>query len=86
MKNARLNALTREGIEQAAQDLQPGSVRAWVVYAGGKRFPVRQLVQAAGNRLRMPEAPLVTPLDNCTSHQAVKLLRENGFEVHYLST
>ena len=86
MKNVRLDALNREVIEETAQELQPGRTRAWVVHAGGKRFPVRQLVQAAANRLKMPEAPLVTPLDNCTSHQAVKLLGENGFEVEYLGT
>ena len=86
MKNRRLNTLTRGDIEKAAQNLQPNPARAWVVDVGGKRFPVRQLVQESANRLRMPSVPLVTPLDNCTSHQAVRLLRAMGFDVHYLRT
>ena len=86
MKNRRLTTLTRTDVEEAATALQPNPARAWVVEAAGKRFPVRQLVQEAANRLRMPAVPLITPLDNCTSHQAVKLLRSMGFEVHYLST
>ena len=84
MKNARLNALTREAIEETAEELPPDPIRAWAVTVGGKRFPPRQLVQAAANRLEMPGVPLVTPLDNCTSHQAVKLLRSKGFEITYL--
>ena len=83
MKNRRLNALTRANIEEAAEDLQPDQIRSWVVEVNGKLIPPKQLVRAAANRLPMPSVPTVTPAD-FISHQAVKLLRDNGFEVRYL--
>ena len=83
MKNPRLKTLTRSDIEKTAQDLQPDPVRLWACGAGGKWFPVKQLVQEAANRLPMATVPRATPAD-FTSHQAAKLLRDRGFEVRYV--
>ena len=82
MKNTRLNALTRSAIEQAAHRLQPKTVQAWAVDVDENRFPVKQLVRAAANQLEMLEN-LVTPAD-FNSHQAAKILEDNGFDVKYL--
>ena len=83
MNNLRLKTLTRSDIEKTAQDLRPEPVRLWACGAGGKWFPVKQLVQEAANRLPMATVPRATPAD-FTSHQAAKLLRDRGFEVRYL--
>ena len=83
MKAQRLNALTRSDIEKAAKNLQPAPVRTWAVQVDGKFFPLKQLVREAANRFPMPTAPPVTPAD-FISHPAVKLLRDNGFDVRYL--
>lgn len=83
MKNRRLNALTAADIEEAAKNLQPDPIRSWAADVNGKLIPPKQLVRAAANRLPMPTVPPVTPAD-FISHQAVKLLRDKGFEVRYL--
>ena len=85
MKNKRLNALTAAVIEEAANNLQPDPIRSWAAEVNGKLIPPKQLVRATANRLPMPSVPPVTPAD-FISHQAVKLLRDNGFEVRYLET
>ena len=80
--NRRLNALTADDIEEAAKNLQPDPIRTWAAEVKGKLIPPKQLVRAAANQLPMPTVPQVTPAD-FISHQAVKLLRNNGFAVHY---
>lgn len=83
MRNRRLKALTAADINAAAKNLQPDPIRSWAANVNGKLIPPKQLVRAAANQLPMPTVPPVTPAD-FISHQAVKLLRDNGFEVRYL--
>ena len=75
----RLNRLTRVDIERTAKDLQPDTVKIWWVEVAGKRFPVKQLVREAANRLRMPGAPLVPRNTKFTTDVARKVLEDNGF-------
>ena len=74
----RLNRLTRVDIERTAKDLQPDTVKIWWVEVAGKRFPVKQLVREAANRLRMPGAPLVPRNTKFNTDVARKVLEDNG--------
>jgi len=75
MPNAKIAALTRKDIIQAAQSLKANRrMPKWTAIVEGKELPARPLVlEAAG----------VAPNDTTNSHQAVAILKDLGFETRY---
>ena len=75
MASSRVASLTRADIAAAASNFRWNrQMPKWSVIVDGRELPARPLVlQAAG----------VPPNDPTNSHQAVAILRERGFEVHY---
>ena len=72
--SARVSALTRDAITAAAKRLRASRPAKWTVIVEGRELPARPLIlEAAG----------VPPNDPTNSHQAVKILEENGFDVRY---
>jgi hypothetical protein len=74
MPSTRVSALTREDITAAAKRLRATRPAKWTVIVDGQELPARPLIlEAAG----------VPPNDPTNSHQAVKILKDRGFEVRY---
>ncbi len=74
MPSPRVSALTREDITAAARRLHATRPAKWTVIVEGRELPARPLIlEAAG----------VPPNDPTNSHQAVKILKEHGFDVRY---
>ncbi|HLM80778.1 MAG TPA: hypothetical protein VK302_09100 [Terriglobales bacterium] len=74
MPSPRVSALTREDITAAAKRLHATRPAKWTVIVEGRELPARPLIlEAAG----------VPPNDSTNSHQAVKILKERGFDVRY---
>jgi hypothetical protein len=74
MPSARVAALTRDEITAAAKRLRASRPAKWTVIVEGRELPARPLIlEAAG----------VPPNDPTNSHQAVKILEEEGFDVRY---
>jgi hypothetical protein len=74
MPSPRVSALTREDITTAAKRLHATRPAKWTVIVEGRELPARPLIlEAAG----------VPPNDPTNSHQAVKILKERGFDVRY---
>src|SRR5882762_8974351 len=74
MPSTRVSALTREDITAAAKRLHGSRPAKWTAIIDGRELPARPLVlDAAG----------VPPNDPTNSHQAVAILRDCGFDVHY---
>lgn len=75
MRSSKVAALIRENITAAARTFRSDrQLPKWSVIVEGRELPARPLVlKAAG----------VAPNDPTNSHQAVALLKEQGFEVRY---
>jgi hypothetical protein len=75
MPSAKVSALTREDITAAARNFRwTRQMPKWSVIVEGREFPARPLVlNAAG----------VPPNDPTNSHQAVAILKGQGFLVRY---
>jgi hypothetical protein len=74
MPSMRVSALTREDITAAAKRLRATRPAKWTVIVDGQELPARPLIlEAAG----------VPPNDPTNSHQAVKILKDRGFDVRY---
>jgi hypothetical protein len=74
MPSSRVSALTREDITAAAKRLRATRPAKWTVMVEGRELPARPLIlEAAG----------VPPNDPTNSHQAVKILKDRGFDVRY---
>lgn len=74
MPSTRVSALTREDITAAAKRLRATRPAKWTVIVDGQELPARPLIlEAAG----------VPPNDPTNSHQAVKILKDRGFDVRY---
>ncbi|HEV2965217.1 MAG TPA: hypothetical protein VG649_25555 [Candidatus Angelobacter sp.] len=75
MPISKIAALTRKDIIQAAKDFKATRrMPKWTAIVEGKELPARPLVlDAAG----------VAPNDSTNSHQAVAILKDLGFEIHY---
>src|ERR1700739_3421795 len=75
MPSSRVSALTKEQIMTAARRFRwRRQMPKWSVVIEGRELPARPLVlEAAG----------VPPNDPTNSHQAIALLKEQGFEVRY---
>ena len=75
MNSPRVSELTRQDIATTARRFQwRRQLPKWTVVVDGRELPARPLVlEAAG----------VPPNDPTNSHQAVAILRERGFVVHY---
>jgi hypothetical protein len=73
--SARVSRLTRQEIARAASGFQWGrQMPKWTVIVDGRELPARPLVlEAAG----------VPPNDPTNSHQAVAILQDRGFDIHY---
>jgi hypothetical protein len=75
MPSSRVSAITREHITAAARNFRWNrQMPKWSVIVEGRELPARPLVlDAAG----------VPPNDPTNSHQAVAILKEQGFDVRY---
>jgi hypothetical protein len=75
LPSSRVSALTKENIAAAARGFRWNrQMPKWSVIVEGRELPARPLVlDAAG----------VPPNDPTNSHQAVAILKEQGFEVRY---
>ena len=75
MASERVSVLTRQAIVSTARTFRWNrQLPKWTVFVEGREFPARPLVlEAAG----------VPPNDPTNSHQAVAILRDRGFDVHY---
>jgi hypothetical protein len=75
VSSARVSALTKQDIAAAARTLQwTRRLPKWTVIVDGRELPARPLVlEAAG----------VLPNDPTNSHQAVAILKSQGFAVRY---
>ena len=75
MASVRVNALTRADITRTASSFAWNrQMPKWTVRVNGRDFPARPLVlDAAG----------VPPNDSTNSHQAVKKLKDLGFDTRY---
>jgi hypothetical protein len=75
MNSPRVAALTKQEIASTARTFQwTRQMPKWTVIVDGRELPARPLVlEAAG----------VPPNDPTNSHQAVALLKDRGFVVHY---
>jgi hypothetical protein len=74
MPSAKVSALTRDAITAAAKRLRATRPAKWTVIVEGRELPARPLILAAAG---------VPPNDPTNSHQAVKILKDRGFEVRY---
>lgn len=74
MPSPRVSALTREDITAAAKRLRAARPAKWTVIVEGRELPARPLILAAAG---------VPPNDPTNPHQAVKILKERGFDVRY---
>ena len=74
MPSARVSALTRNDITAAARKLRNTRPAKWTVIVDGRELPARPLILAAAG---------VPPNDPTNSHQAVKILQNQGFDVRY---
>lgn len=75
MPSSRVSALTKEDIATAARNFRwTRQMPKWSVIVEGRELPARPLVLGAAG---------VPPNDPTNSHQAVALLKEQGFEVRY---
>ena len=75
MNSPRVSALTQQDIAATARKFQwRRQMPKWTVIVDGRELPARPLVL---------EAARVPPNDPTNSHQAVAILRERGFVVHY---
>jgi hypothetical protein len=74
MPSPRVSALTREDITAAAKRLRNSRPAKWTVIVDGLTLPARPLIL---------EAARVPPNDPTNSHQAVKILKDHGFDVRY---
>ncbi len=75
MPSSRVASLTKEDITATAKNFRwSRHMPKWSVIVEGRELPARPLVlQAAG----------VPPNDPTNSHQAVAILKEQGFDVRY---
>jgi hypothetical protein len=75
MPSSRVSALTKQDIAAAAKNFRWNrQMPKWSVVVDGRELPARPLVlDAAG----------VPPNDPTNSHQAVAILKEQGFDVRY---
>jgi hypothetical protein len=75
MPSARVSALTKAAITTTARSFRwTRQMPKWSVIVEGRELPARPLVlEAAG----------VAPNDPTNSHQAVAILKQQGFEVRY---
>lgn len=75
MPSSRVSALTKQDIAAAARNFRWNrQMPKWSVIVEGRELPARPLVlDAAG----------VPPNDPTNSHQAVAILKEQGFDVRY---
>jgi hypothetical protein len=75
MASAKVSRLTRQEIARAASRFEwRRQMPKWTVVVDGKELPARPLVlDAAG----------VPPNDPTNSHQAVAILQDRGFAIHY---
>jgi hypothetical protein len=75
MPSTRVSALTKEGIIATARRFHwTRQMPKWSVIVEGQELPARPLVlEAAG----------VPPNDPTNSHQAIKILKDRGFDVRY---
>lgn len=74
MPSARVSALTRADITAAAKRLRSTRPAKWTVIVEGRELAARPLILAAAG---------VLPNDPTNSHQAVKILKDQGFDVRY---
>lgn len=75
MTSQRVSALTKENILYTAKQFRwTRQMPKWTVIVDGREFPARPLVLEAAGAL---------PNDPTNSHQAVALLKDCGFTVHY---
>jgi hypothetical protein len=75
MSSEKVSALTKDDITSAARTFQWNrQLPKWTVIIDGRELPARPLVlEAAG----------VPPNDPTNSHQAVAILKEQGFQIRY---
>jgi hypothetical protein len=74
MPSAKVSAITKQDITAAAKRLRATRPAKWTVVVEGRELPARPLIlEAAG----------VPPNDPTNSHQAVKILKDQGFVVRY---
>lgn len=75
MASSRVSSLNKHAIVSAARDFEWNrQMPKWTVIVEGRELPARPLVlEAAG----------VPPNDPTNSHQAVAILKNQGFAVHY---
>jgi hypothetical protein len=75
MASAKVSILTKQAIASAAKSFQWNrQMPKWTVIVDGRELPARPLVlEAAG----------VLPNDPTNSHQAIKILKDRGFDVRY---
>jgi hypothetical protein len=75
MPSSRVSALTKEDIAAAARNFRWNrQMPKWSVIIEGRELPARPLIlDAAG----------VPPNDPTNSHQAVAILKQQGFDVRY---
>ena len=75
MPSSRVSALTKKDITAAARNFRWNrQMPKWSVIVEGRELPARPLIlDAAG----------VPPNDPTNSHQAVAILKEQGFDVRY---
>ena len=75
MPSSRVSALTKEDITAAARNFRWNrQMPKWSVIVEGRELPARPLVLGAAG---------VPPNDPTNSHQAVAILRGQGFDVRY---
>ena len=75
MASAKVAELTKQDIATTAKSFQWNrQMPKWTVVVDGRELPARPLVL---------EAAQVPPNDPTNSHQAVAILQDRGFEVHY---
>jgi hypothetical protein len=74
MPSLRVSALTREDITAAAKKLRSTRPAKWTVVVEGRELAARPLILAAAG---------VPPNDPTNSHQAVKILKDQGFDIRY---
>ena len=75
MPSPKVSALTKEDIAATARSFKwTRKMQKWSVMVEGQEFPARPLIlEAAG----------VPPNDPTNSHQAVAILKDQGFEIRY---
>jgi hypothetical protein len=74
MPSPKVASLTKQDIAAAAKRLGATRPAKWTVIIEGRELPARPLILAAAG---------VPPNDPTNSHQAVKILKDYGFDVRY---